>query len=123
MTQDVTVKDYKGIYDPFFKLSLKPRAKDWNGSKNHPKGLGASFSGGAYDSVLGRALGLVASSSVTSGSSRSRLRFCEVPRGTDSGAMMVFSVEAVERGGRGNWRGKMIELTVSLRVTGANLQR
>lgn len=124
LTQDVTIKDYKGrgIYDPFFKLSLKPRAKEWNGSKNHPKGLGASVSGGTYDSVLGRTVGLLVSSTVASGSSRLRLRLCEVPEGIDSGAMRVFSVEAGEGGVRENWRGKVIELTLSLLAIGTDLQ-
>ena len=108
-TQDVTVKkNYKGgIYDPFFKLSLKPRAKALNGSKNNPKGPDASSSGGTYASVLGRTRLSTFSTLVASGSSRLRLRLCEAPEGTDSGAISVLSVEAGE-----GCRGKGIELTL-----------
>lgn len=105
----------RGIYDPFFKLSLKPRAKDLNGSKNHPKGLGASFSGGTYAAVLGRTVGLS-----VSGSSRFRLRLGKAPDGADSGAITVSSVEA---GDRENWRGKATELTLSLRALSIDLQQ
>ena len=101
----------RDFHAPFFKLSLKPRAKDLNGSNSNPKGLVAS-SGGKNDSVLGRTAGLSVSSTVASGSSRLRLRLCELPEGTDSGAMRVFSVEAGEGGVRGNWLGKVTELTL-----------
>ena len=82
-----------------------------NGSNSNPKGLVAS-SGGTYSSVLGRTAGLSISSTVASGSSRLRLRLCELPEGTDSGAMRVFSVEAGEGGVRESWLGKVTELTL-----------
>ena len=98
------------FHAPFFKLSLKPRAKDLNGSNSNPKGLVTS-SGGTYDSVLGRTAGLSFSSTVASGSSRLRLRFCELPEGTDSRGMRVFSVETGEGGGCENL-GKATELII-----------
>ena len=108
------------LHAPFFKLSLKPRAKDLNGSNSNPKGLVTS-SGGTYDSVLGRTAGLSVSSTVASGSSRLRLRFCELPEGTDSGAMRVRSVETGEGGLPENW-GKVTELIPPLRALGKDPQ-
>ena len=122
MTQDVTVKiTREEFYDAFFKLSLKPRAKDLNGSNNNPKGPAAS-SGGTYDAVLGRTAGLSVSSAAASGSSRLRLRLCELLERPVSGVIKVFSVEAGEGEGREDWRGKVIELTLPLRALGRDLQ-
>ena len=102
-------KRRRKFHAPFFKLSLKPRANDLNGSNSNPKGLVTSeSSGGTYGSVLARTTGLSLSSTV-SGSSRLRLRFCELPEGTDSGTMRVFSLETGEGGGCENW-GKVTEL-------------
>ena len=109
MTLDVTIKKRRKFHDPFFKLSLNPRAKDLNGSNSNPKGLVSSSSGG--NSVLGRTVGLSVSPTVPSGSSRLRLRFCELPEGTDSGTMTVFSVETGEGGNCEDW-GKVTELTL-----------
>ena len=91
-----------------------------NGSNSNPKGLVTS-SGGTYDSVLGRTAGLSVSSTVASGSSRLRLRFCELPEGTDSGAMRVFSVETGEGGLCENW-GKVTELILPLHALGKDPQ-
>ena len=62
--------------------------------------------------------GFSVSSTVPSGSSRLRLRFCELPEGTGSGAMRVFSVETDEGGDCESW-GKATELTLlSFRALG-----
>jgi hypothetical protein len=115
---DTRCYNKRKFHAPFFKLSLKPRAKDLNGSNSNPKGLVTS-SGGTYGSVLGRTAGLSVPS--TSGSSRLRLRFCELPEGTDSGAMRVFSVETGEGGECKNW-GKVTELILPLRALGKDPQ-
>jgi hypothetical protein len=120
LTLDVTIKKGRKFHDPFFKLSLKPRAKDLNGSNSSPKGL-ATSSGGTYGSVLARTAGLSVFSTVPSGSSRLRLRFCELPEGTDSRAMSVFSVETDE-GDCENW-GKATELALPFRALGKDPPR
>ena len=79
-------------------------------------------SGGTYGSVLGRTAGLSVCSIVASGSSRLRLRPCELPEGTDSGAIRVFSVEAGEGGVRENWLGKVTELTLGKDLQDHNQQ-
>ena len=81
-------------------------------------------SGGTYGSVLGRPAGLSVCSIVASGSSRLRLRPCELPEGTDSGsgAIRVFSVEAGEGGVRENWLGKVTELTLGKDLQDHNQQ-